>query len=120
MREKARQNDLSCVCWAMESYWELARKRADYWRKCEMAFSHLIRGRANVDEDSVRDIRGAGASKSMTRKDLLRLLGRDTLVLEDKHVLLKVSWRIRFDWSGEAESNVNVEPAYPRVCKSSF
>lgn len=46
-----------------------------------------------------------------------RHLGRDTLVLQDAHVVLKLSWRIGFDWTGEAESNVAVEPAFPRVCK---
>ncbi|KAF2271809.1 uncharacterized protein EI97DRAFT_497022 [Westerdykella ornata] len=115
MREKAKQKNLSCACWAMDSYWDLTKKRAEYWRKCETAFAHLIPGRRNVGNENSNQAMDGDASKNMTRKDLLRHLGRDVLVLEDKHVLLKISWRIQFDWTGEAESIVQVEPAYPRV-----
>lgn len=55
----------------------------------------------------------------MSRKELARNLGRDILVLESRHVLLKISWKIGFDWTGEAGSEIWVEPAYPRVCEYS-
>lgn len=37
------------------------------------------------------------------------------LILQDNHVLLKINWRIGFDWTGEAESDVSVECAVPAV-----
>jgi hypothetical protein len=116
IRGKAQERDLGNACWAIDSYWEVARKRAEYWQKCETAFSHLLAGRTGEDTEN----RPQTKNKTISRKDLNRHLGRDTLVLQDKHVLLKLNWRINFDWTGEAQSDITVEPAFPRVCKSTL
>ena len=116
MRSKATERDLGNVCWAIESYLTIAVKRARYWHKCEQAFAHLIAGSANEDTENTR-VHQTKSSQSMSRKDLNRHLGRDVLVLQDKHVLLKLNWRISFDWTGEAESEINVDTAFPSVCK---
>lgn len=113
IRAKARKQDLGNVCWAINSYWEVIKKRAEYWHKCEISFSHLIPGRTSGDTENINNRSG----KTMLRKDLNRHLGRDALVLEDEHVMLRIGWKIGFDWSGEAESEINVEPAVPQVCK---
>lgn len=114
MRAKAQEQDLGNACWAIGSYWEIARKRAEFWRKCVTAFGDLISGRTGEDTENVglRETK-----KDISRRDLNRHLGRDILVLQDGHVLLKVSWKIGFDWTGEAESEIRVEPAVPQVCK---
>jgi hypothetical protein len=114
---KAQQKDLSCVCWALGSYWEVAKRRAEYWHKCETDFDHLMPGRTSGDTENIGQVRRKPTS-NMSRRDLLRNLGRDFVVLEDRHVLLKIIWKIGFDWTGEAESAINVEPAFPAVCKS--
>jgi hypothetical protein len=110
VRERAEQKDLSNACWAIDSFWCLARKRAEYWRACETAFSYLLtssQGTENIPPQST-------TSKSKTsRKSLNRHLGRDSLILQDSHVLLKINWGIGFDWTGEAESDVSVEAAFP-------
>lgn len=113
IREKAEDQDLGTICWAIESYWELAKKRAQYWQRCETAFAHLIAGHASEDSENIA--RPTRPKQVMPRKDLSRHLGRDILVLQDEHVLLKLKWRIGFDWTGEAESEVMVESAFPRV-----
>lgn len=115
MRAKAREKDLGNACWAIDSFLEIATKRAHYWRRCEEAFASLLPGRAAADAK----VTSTAALKSSTilRKDLSRHLGRDTLILQDKHVLLKISWRITFDWTGEAESAIDVECAIPTVWK---
>ncbi|KAF2730790.1 hypothetical protein EJ04DRAFT_514992 [Polyplosphaeria fusca] len=117
---RARENDLSTLCWSLTSYWSLAHRRAQFWHACESAFAHLLPGRTASDTENATpktDKRAARPPPPLSRKDLHRHLGRDVLVLEDAHVLLKVSWRIGFDWTGEAESEVGVEPAFPAVCK---
>jgi hypothetical protein len=117
IRGKAQEKDLGNTCWAVDSYWNIARKRAEHWQKCETAFAHLITGRTNNDtEKNVRP--QMKPAKTLSRRDLNKHLGRDTLVLQDKHVLLKLNWRLGFDWTGEAASDVSVEPAFPQVCKS--
>lgn len=113
MRAKAEENDLGNACWAIGSYWEVAKKRAEFWRRCEDAFGHLIPGRTDQDTENTPAVKAQG----MTRRDLTRHMGRDVIVLQDKHVLLRICWRIWFDWSGEAESRVSVEPAVPKVCE---
>ncbi|KAF2745083.1 hypothetical protein M011DRAFT_407262 [Sporormia fimetaria CBS 119925] len=112
IRKKAKQNELGCVTWAMDSYWTLATKRAAFWDRCETTFSRLIPGRTSDDTENLIPSR-TKTSANMTRKDLLWNLRRSTFVLQDKHAVLKLSWRISFDWTGEAESSVYVEPAYP-------
>jgi hypothetical protein len=116
IRGKAQERDPGNACWAIDSYWEVARKRAEYWQKCEKAFARLMVGRASEDAENIRP--QAKPTKAISRKDLNRHLGRDTLILQDKHVLLKLNWRISFDWIGEAQSDITVEPAFPQVCKS--
>lgn len=114
IHEKSKARDLGNACWAIESYWGLAQKRAQYWHKIESAFARLIAGRTSDDTENVRPQTKAATSR-MSRKDLSRHLGRDTLVLQDKHVLLKIKWRISFDWTGEAGSEISVETAVPQV-----
>lgn len=104
IRSKAREKDLGNACWAMDSYWDVAQKRAQYWHRIEIAFAHLITGHTNEDTENARTpaTKGAAPAGTLSRKDLNRHLGRDTLVLQDRHVLLKLNWRISFDWTGEA------------------
>ncbi|USP73922.1 hypothetical protein yc1106_01196 [Curvularia clavata] len=114
IRARAKEKDLSNAAWAIDSYWNIAQKRAQYWHNCETAFSHLLSdGTGNDVENKPQP--PTKPTKTISRKDLNRHLGRDTLVLQDKHVLLKLNWRISFDWTGEAESEVTVESAFPRV-----
>ena len=114
---KAQENDLSAMCWALGSYWEMSKKRAEFWHKCETTFSHLIPGRIGEDDENTKQGLSEKSARPLTRKDLRRHLGRDMLILEDKHVLLQINWRIRFDWTGEAESDISIDSAFPRVCK---
>lgn len=120
MREKALEQNLSNACWAVESYWDIARKRAEHWHRCETAFAHLLPGRAREDAENVTPQHrqsSSGAKITTRRRDLKRLLGRDVLVLQDRHVVLQLDWKIGFDWTGEANSTVGVRAAVPRVCK---
>lgn len=115
MRTKTQERDLGNACWAVDSFWDITTKRAQYWHKCEKAFAQLLPGRTAVDNENTTT---AGPKLStLSRKHLSRHLGRDVLTLQDKHVLLKINWRIVFDWTGEAESNVDVECAVPAVWK---
>jgi hypothetical protein len=117
VRARAKEKDLGNACWAIGSYWDVVTTRAEYWHRCEVAFGHLIPGRTSEDTENV-DVRSQGKTgRSLSRRDLSRHLGRDTLVLEDRHVSLKLSWKICFDWTGEAQSEVGVVPAVPRVCE---
>jgi hypothetical protein len=113
LRQCAEEKDLGNACWAIESYWNIAQKRAQYWQRCETAFAHLLADHTKDDAENVRP--QAKSDAKMSRRDLNRHLGRDSLILQNKHVLLKLNWRIGFDWTGEAESEITAQPAFPGV-----
>ncbi|KAF2818975.1 hypothetical protein CC86DRAFT_336146 [Ophiobolus disseminans] len=113
LRKRAEEKDLSNACWAIESYFTIAQKRAQYWHRCETTYAHLLAGHTRDDTENARP--PALAKSKMSRKDINRHLGRDSLILQDSHVLLKLNWRIGFDWTGEAESQVTVDTAFPSV-----
>ena len=117
MRAKAEEKDLGSACWAIDSFWDITTKRAAYWHRCEKAFARLLPGRTATATDTENAPSISTKSSTLSRKDLSRHLGRDVLVLQNKHVLLKINWRIVFDWTGEAESDVSVECAVPAVWK---
>jgi hypothetical protein len=112
LRQRAEEKDLGNACWAIDSYWNIAQKRAQFWQRCETTFTHLV-GQIKDNAENVHP--QAKSDTKMSRRDLHRHLGRDSLILQDKHVLLKLNWRINFDWTGEAESEVTAEPAFPSV-----
>lgn len=113
LRNRADEKDLGNACWAIESYGNIAQKRAQHWHQCESKFAHLLAGRTSEDTENARPQKKSDTKVS--RRDLSRHLGRDSLILQDKHVLLKLNWRIGFDWTGEAESQVTIDPAFPSV-----
>ncbi|KZM27055.1 hypothetical protein ST47_g1834 [Ascochyta rabiei] len=113
MRTKAKEKDLGNACWAIDSFWNIATKRANYWHRCEEAFARLVPG--HLVTDKKHTLATNTKSSVLSRKDLSRHLGRDMFVLQDEHVLLKINWRITFDWTGEAESSVDMECAVPTV-----
>ncbi|PVH98699.1 hypothetical protein DM02DRAFT_615634 [Periconia macrospinosa] len=118
VRAKSLKCDLSNACWAVGSYWDMARKRAEHWHKCETAFAHLLPGHTGEDTENNVAAQQRGQKvepKTITRRDMNRHLGRDVLVLQDRHVLLKLEWKIGFDWTGEAYSEVGCWAAVPKV-----
>jgi len=117
IREKALKHDVGNACWAISSYWDIAKKRARYWHQCEVAFGHLIVEYVEEDRKNAVLTHQEKSTQSLSRKDFNRHLGRDMIVLEDKHVLLKLKWKITFDWTGEAQSEIGVVSAVPRVCR---
>lgn len=118
IRKQATENGFGNIGWAVDSYWNIATKRARHWQKCEQAFAHLLIGHGNKDVENERQ--QLAKSQKMSRKELHRYLGRDMLLLQDNHVLLKLTWKIDFDWTGEAESAISAETAFPPACKQSL
>ncbi|EKG20117.1 hypothetical protein MPH_02562 [Macrophomina phaseolina MS6] len=147
IKQRAAENDVSAVCWATESYYDLAVKRANCWARCYKGFSRLLNdstasktaeasrkakhgkgpqqavpSSSNFEEEA-EEVSGIGhelAGKEqdghpVSKAELMRGLGRESIVFRSKEVLFKVAWRIQFDWTGEAESVVNVGVALPGV-----
>ncbi|KAF2086790.1 hypothetical protein K490DRAFT_57687 [Saccharata proteae CBS 121410] len=148
---RAQEKDVSGLCWAVNSYWDIATKRAQCWTRCRGQFANLLEAGALAQkagpgardkskknrqqhndpetiEDEEEEVSGIGADlgspstgnrMAMTRTDLIHDLGRDSLVLCRDPVRLKVSWRIKFDWTGEAESVISADAALPASWRES-
>ncbi|KAF2199845.1 hypothetical protein GQ43DRAFT_442099 [Delitschia confertaspora ATCC 74209] len=138
VRRKAKERDVGAVFWALGSYWDITKKRAECWHRCEEEFGHLIPGHTELDKENrtggnkkkrkgsqwddddgevsgVLEGKEKGKGMGLSRKQLHRHLGKKTLVLQSKEVLFQVEWKIGFDWTGEAESEVKGMAAVPRV-----
>ncbi|KAF2191149.1 hypothetical protein K469DRAFT_622585 [Zopfia rhizophila CBS 207.26] len=94
----------------------IKRKRRGLPRKA------LAENRSHEEEDEevfgVYDGDGSAPKKkseNLFRPDLHRYLGRELLVLENASVLVHITWRIGFDWTGEAESVIEIQHAVPKV-----
>ena len=122
------KNDVSSICWAMGSYWELAVKRAQCWIRCQDAFPHLlpdlsvdtdaeIEKVAVVESDDESDPEAEPGPKQPDVHSLRPHLGRRSLILQKDEVLLEVRWVIGFDWTGEAESEVSIDYGCPGSCE---
>ncbi|KAF2262771.1 hypothetical protein CC78DRAFT_582214 [Lojkania enalia] len=110
----AAKNDLQILCYALASYWQLSQKRAFFFHKCFREFARLIPGRAPEDTENTSHIKDRKGDK-MSRRELKSQLGRDVLILQNRHVLLRIVWRIRFEWTGDAVSDVTIQPAFPAI-----
>lgn len=149
--QRAARNDVGGVCWAAESYYDLAVKRATCWARCYRELGRLLKDApgdktakssakrsgqrkdaqpdvppsSNLLEEEAEEVSGIGSDltvreqdgRPISRAELLHGLGRDGIVLRSKEVLFRVSWKIQFDWTGEAESVVGADAAVPGVCE---
>jgi hypothetical protein len=67
------------------------------------------------DEDAI-EITDAEISK-WERKQLLAHMSRTSMILEGDDVELMIEWRIGFDWTGEAESQISASARIPPSCQ---
>ncbi|KAF1987313.1 hypothetical protein K402DRAFT_453780 [Aulographum hederae CBS 113979] len=131
IREREADGDVGALTWSLQSYWDIAIKRAGCWHRCEEQFSQLfsatgedvaaddqenmISARKNAKGKGKETKRGSVARKEMSRKDILRHIGRKSVLLRSNEVAFRVWWEIDFDWSGEGESRIRAEAAVPNT-----
>ncbi|KAI0888511.1 uncharacterized protein GGS22DRAFT_156060 [Annulohypoxylon maeteangense] len=131
----ALTRNVSIITWAMSEWLRVATRRAQFWcaverdlgsseglMKCatEMRKDTRKRGlgrRAAADgSDDEEDEQELGTKKArLTKTDLLPQLGRTNLDLElsdptgtEEVPSIRIQWRIEFDWTGEAQSKMEL------------
>ncbi|KAK5145259.1 hypothetical protein LTR04_001340 [Oleoguttula sp. CCFEE 6159] len=126
--------DYGSIGWAMGRYWETTRKRAECWVKCHSAFPDLLRGRNRLqsevgkrsadDREAIAGVGLRAVQDNLSRsnshpkirmKELRKHLGSQNLTFRSCDVVLVVSWRIGFDWTGDVESEIGVDYSVPRA-----
>ena len=140
MRAQAPTGDISTIGWACGRYWDLALKRAKIWAHCCETYPHLVpstlsnvrsplqetnaqsvnksKGRQRAGTTADMDASAAEHSEtvdSLSRAQLRAHLGRHSLRFSGDGVTVNFRWQIGFDWTGEAESRVGVQAAFPKA-----
>ncbi|KAI0894525.1 hypothetical protein F4806DRAFT_497771 [Annulohypoxylon nitens] len=132
----ALTRNVSIITWAMSEWLRVAMKRARFWctverdlgsseglAKCaaEMRTDTRKRGPGRPavtdgSDDEDEDGQGPGSKKAQfTKADLLPQLGRTSLDMElsdpdgtEEVPSIRIQWRIEFDWTGEAQSKMEL------------
>jgi hypothetical protein len=144
IRKQAGARDIGSIAWAINSYWDLAQKRAKCWMHCQDVYSRLIgdgslgsssnaksekrmsRTETSENEESnAEEITGIvqsssnkhGAIARTKKRALQRHLGIDSILFQNYEVAFRVEWRIDFDWTGNSESYIIANVGVPAVCR---
>ena len=116
IEQRCKEGDVASIGYGLGRYWDINMKRAQVWMQIRKRFPGLVDGHNREVEE--QDINGAvGAEPKMSKRALLPLLGRSSLSLQDEEAVLRISWKLDFDWTGEVESAVSVETALPSSCE---
>jgi hypothetical protein len=138
--ERAKEGDVSAIGYALGRYWDVSVIRAQCWIRCCKELGDLVtcandaqiaeanaaakgkkRGnqarRGDADIDMVDAEGGPASEAQLSKRELHQHLGRQSLVLKSDEVILRISWKLQFDWTGEVESVVTAGAAFPKACK---
>jgi hypothetical protein len=136
---RAEEGDISAVGFALGRYWDISTTRAQCWVRCCEELGHLVtcatdaqrsdkgerqktggkEAQRQVGEDEeMHDANEAqNVPKSISKRELHSHLGRQELILKNDDVILRISWHLGFDWTGEVESVIAAKAAFPEACK---
>lgn len=113
IRQREDDCDLNCLTYGLGSYYEMSMRRAEVWLRCEKQFSNLLRHESEGEKENSDQ---AGTSQAGTWTKLHPQMARSSLLLMDKEVMLRVTWNIRMDWTGDAESEVVASASFSQTC----
>lgn len=119
----AEERNVGNLFWAINTYLDLARKRAECWIRCEREFRQHVVGAGKARQGKEESTDDKEQIDSITplkysKQELRKYIGRDSISLRSNEVVFRVEWKIEFDWTGAAESRVKGLAAFPQICKS--
>lgn len=114
MGSRCKARDVRTLLYSFGSYWDIAVRRAQCWARCEKAFAPLLDDRGEAEKENMEQNDSDG---KFSEVQLLPHLGRTSLLFRNDDVALRISWRLKFDWTGEAESDVSASAAFAPLCK---
>jgi hypothetical protein len=124
LEKQCKAGDIAAVGYSLGRYWDISVKRAQCWIQCQKEFPHLSSSHGGEDQAEINDeeVSALDASEpkrttKLSKRQLLPYLGQSSLVLQSEDAILRVSWKLQLDWTGEIESVVNAEATLPQSCK---
>ncbi|KAH8663138.1 hypothetical protein BGZ60DRAFT_530278 [Tricladium varicosporioides] len=129
------RNDISAICWAMGRWTEVASKRARAWctleeelcsaeareitlQKSGRGKKRKRHGSAILGEDGGNEAEISCRGLYPTT-DILHHIGRTSMEISDENVEILFEWKIGFDWTGEAESELSASARSPKSWQES-
>lgn len=127
---RSMQANCGIITWAMGEWLRVAEHRARFWSQLQREFGSKEslaatsrdararrHGRGRDDEEDPGD-------SPLKTSDLFSLIGKQSLDVdvpvgeESGHrISARLSWKIEFDWTGEAQSKVSALTSLPGKCK---
>lgn len=127
---RSMQRNVGIVTWAMSEWLRVAEQRAHLWVQLDAELGTkdgLLESSAHVRSRKGKHGKDEGndehATSPMAKSQLLRHMGRQSFDVQipsddgSAPASLRLSWKIEFDWSGEAKSNVTVMAGVPGKCE---
>lgn len=131
---RSMQRNVGIAAWSMAEWARVAERRGRFWaqlhRETESKDIMLESSRTTRARRAKRGRDGQAkvaeeATEAVTRRDLLRFMGDQSFDINVPAAdgsgapsSLRLSWKIDFDWSGEAQSRIAVMIGVPGKCKS--
>ncbi|KAH8179101.1 hypothetical protein LIA77_00620 [Sarocladium implicatum] len=118
---RSMQRNIGIVSWAMGDWLRIALQRATLWAQLDhdtQGKSGLSKLAAAARQRSVTSSGGYDGEADTAKYDLLRFLGRQCYDIEipsedGDGSTLRIQWKISSDWTGEAESTVDLAVGAP-------
>lgn len=130
---RSMQRNVGILSWAMGDWLRTALQRATLWARLDrelgakdglsnVASKARQRRARNRSQDDDEEEMGA---EDISKSDMLRLIGQqnyDVALSSTDAVLgkssVRLQWKIEFDWTGEAESTIDLTVGVPGKCKT--
>ncbi|KAI0155091.1 hypothetical protein GGR57DRAFT_86581 [Xylariaceae sp. FL1272] len=123
------KRNINIMTWAMGDWLRVATQRAKFWHvvQAELGSQEGLREcagnmrRHNRRRRKEEDDEGSHKLKSMSKGDMLALMGRMSFDLDltsfsgdgDESLMARVQWSVKFDWTGEARSEIGLLMGVP-------
>jgi hypothetical protein len=109
--ERCKECDIAAIGYGLGRYWDICVKRAKCWIQCRKQFPNLVTSTdaANTDAEELQI-----AATKLSKREMLPYLGRSTITLQSADAIIRIFWKLQFDWTGDVESVVTAEAALPQ------
>ncbi|RGP63863.1 hypothetical protein FLONG3_9757 [Fusarium longipes] len=124
---RSMQRNVGILSWAMGEWLRIAMERAGFWCQLEQTLGtkdgvleattqmRSKKSRRRKDDDGDEDMDEPARVDSVSKADLLRYMGQQHFDVsipyseaEESSAALRFNWKVEFDWTGEAQTNLAV------------
>lgn len=136
VRQRAKDGvlgrDINSICWASTQWYEAALRRARFFCAVEAELGNPAghdKARRRLRQEARRGRKSQPGvpqapeehfedeERKFSSEDLRRNMGRERMEIGVQGATLVVSWRMEFDWTGEAEQTIEAVVKTSRRCK---